>query len=73
MLQRILANAMAFLIGEDVQLQCATDQVCAGTKAGVKAAAHAMVSTFEECSDDEEILLMDARNAFNAVSRTVAL
>uniref|UniRef100_A0A8D8LKG0 Reverse transcriptase domain-containing protein n=1 Tax=Cacopsylla melanoneura TaxID=428564 RepID=A0A8D8LKG0_9HEMI len=71
-LQRITAKAMALVTGEDVTQECGADQLCGGTKAGIEGAIHGISQLF---NDQEEVglLLMDASNAFNALSRPVAL
>ena len=46
---------------------CGADQLCAGTKAGIKAAVHAMRDLFET-DETEVLLLVDASNVFNVLS-----
>lgn len=71
-LQRICAKTMAHITGEDVREECGADQLCAGTKAGIESAIHAMSDLFDE-DDDTSILLVDASNAFNSISRPLTL
>lgn len=71
-LQRLCAKTMAMITGYDLQEECGADQLGAGIKAGVEGAVHAVKKMFEE-SDDVALLLVDAANAFNALSRPLAL
>ena len=70
--QRLEAKAMALATGIDLQELCAADQLCAGSKAGVEAAVHAMREVFDD-PDTDCLLLVDASNAFNRLSRPAAL
>lgn len=71
-LQRLCAKTMVFVTAEDVKEMCGSDQLCAGTKSGIEGAIHAMSDLFNE-NDHSCILLVDASNAFNAMSRPLAL
>ena len=70
--QRLEAKAMALATRVDVEIECGADQLCSGAKAGIEAAVHAMKDTFE-LDETEAILMVDASNAFNAVSRPAML
>ena len=47
-------------------------QLCAGQRAGCEAVVHALRSMFSE-DDSDEILLVEADNAFNRIDRNVIL
>ena len=73
-LRRILGKVMALATGMDVEKLCGTDQLCSGLKAGIEGAVHTMRELFEEnAGSGWGLLLVDAKNAFNAVNREAAL
>ncbi|CAB0001695.1 unnamed protein product [Nesidiocoris tenuis] len=71
-LQKICAKAMAWTTGDYLKEACGSDQLSAGLKSGIEGAVHSMSAIFEE-DQTECILLVDARNAFNQLSRPLAL
>ena len=70
--QRMEAKAMVLAVGIDVQELCGADQLCSGAKAGIEAAIHAMKEIFA-AEETEGLLLVDASNAFNVISRAATL
>ena len=62
---------MALATGKDATEACWAHQLCAGSKAGIEAAVHAMHDIFDQ-EDTEAVLLVDAAKAFNK-SATTAL
>jgi len=70
--RRILAKAILYIIGNDIQLAAGALQTCAGQDAGAEAAIHAMKNLFEK-EDTEAVLLVDADNAFNRINCPAAL
>ena len=65
--RRILAKAILYIIGNDIQLAAGALQTCAGQNTGAEAAVHAMKNLFEK-EDTEAVLLVDADNAFNRIN-----
>ena len=56
---------MNIATGDDVKLECGSDQLCSGIKGGSEAAIHAMSGLYDEHADNGwGFLLMDAANAF---------
>ena len=63
---------MVLVMKIDVQDICVADQLCAGTKACVDAAVHAMRDLFE-ANETEDLLLINASNVFNALNYSLAV
>ena len=70
--QRIISKAVLLNTQTDLQDAIGPLQLCAGQIAGIKAAVHAMRTSFED-EDTDAVLLVDASNAFNSLNKTVAL
>ena len=65
---------MIDITGDDVQNECLADQLASGIKSGIEGAIHAFSDMFEDLSGDGwGLLLIDASNAFNSISRTACL
>jgi hypothetical protein len=61
--------------GEEAKDACVIDQLCAGLKAGIEGAIHAIKELWAMHEQEEEwgFLLVDARNAFNEACRIAML
>ena len=70
--RRIIAKAVLAVTRSDLLENAGLLQLCAGQKAGVESAIHAMQQCFEE-PQTEGVLLVDASNAFNSINRHAAL
>ena len=70
--QRMDAKAMALAVGIDFQELRGADQLCSGAKVGIEAAIYATKEIVAE-EETEGLLLVDASNAFNAISRPATL
>ena len=65
---------MIDITGDDVEQECQADQLASGIKSGIEGSIHAFSDLFEEYAiQGWGLLLVDAANAFNAISRPVAL
>ena len=74
MLRRVLGKAASLATRIDAEEVCGVDQLCAGAKAGIEGAVHAMQEIFEEKKHGGwGVLLVDAANAFNSINRIAAL
>ena len=70
-LQRILAKAILYCIGDDIAVAVGSLQACAGQVTGCKAAIDIMRDLFDASS--EAALLADASSTFYSVNRQAAL
>ena len=71
---RLCAKVMLFITGDDVQSECLADQICSGLKSGIEGSIHAFRNLFNNHAQDGwGMLLMDAANAFNSISRSVVI
>ena len=71
---RCFEKIMSIVTGEDVMEVCGSDQLCSGVKSGIEAAIHGLSQSFEaHCNEGWGLLLTDAENAFNSISRPVFL
>ena len=69
--RQIVGKAILTVVKQDIETVAGNIQLCAGQKAGVEAAIHAMRFMFND-SDAEAVLLVDASDAFNRLNRQVA-
>ena len=70
--RRIIGKAIMSIVAQDVRQAAGPLQLCAGQPAGSEAAIHAMSTIFHDASS-EAVLIVDAKNAFNQLNRSVAL
>ena len=70
--RRILAKAILYIIGNDIQLAAGALQTCARQDVGVEPAIHAMKNLFEK-EDTKAVLHIDADNTFNRINRQCKL
>ena len=68
----IVGKAVMSIVRHDVQEAAGPLQLCTGQQAGCEAAVHALRTLFDDVSNDG-LLLVDASNAFNSLSRALAL
>ena len=71
-LRRLIGELLVGELKQDLKKAAGPIQVCASHKAGAEAAIHAMQSVFDE-DNTQNILLIDATNAFNSLNRKVAM
>ena len=71
---RLCAKIMIEITGDTVQTECLAEQICSRVKAGIEGSIHSFRDMFNELSQDGwGLLLMDAANAFNSMSRSAAI
>ena len=65
------AKCVLVVAGPLATTECGSDQLCAGMKAGVDGAVHAILVVWVEMDQDElnSFLVIDAENIFNSCSR----
>ena len=68
----ILGKAILAIVSGDIQEIAGALQLCAGQKAGCDVAVHAMRQIFED-TNTQDVLFVDASNAFNNLNRKTAL
>ena len=70
-IRRIIGKAIEWVLKSDIQKAAGPLQVSTGVQ-GAEAAIHAMKEVFES-DENEAVILIDAKNAFNSFNRNVAL
>lgn len=68
----IIGKAVMTVLKPDIMQACGSIQTCSGIDSGIEAAVHAMADKFNE-KETEAMILVDASNAFNLMSRRAAL
>ena len=71
-LRRVVCKSILPILKKDIMQAAGATQVCAGQSAGGEATIHTPCQIFEVMGTDD-ILLVDADNAFNCLNRAVAL
>ena len=71
-LRRIIGKCVMTVTKGDITESSGPLQTCAGHKAGIEAAIHAMAEIYDD-DETEAILLIDASNAFNSLNRDAAV
>ena len=72
---RLIAKIVLVEAGPEAKNACGVDQLCAGLEAGIEGGIHAANQWWKEIELEERhgFLLVDARNAFNEMSRAAML
>ena len=71
-IRRISARVILKCISNDLKALGGNNQLCLGQKSGIEHAIHSLREKFEH-DDSEAMLLIDAKNAFNSLNRSLAL
>ena len=71
-LRRIMGKSVSKILKKDIMNASGTLQTCAGLESGIEGAIHGVSDAFSR-EENEAVLLVDARNAFNILGREVAL
>jgi hypothetical protein len=73
--RRAIAKCLLHVAGTSAKEACGIDQLCAGLESGIEGAIHAMKHQWDihKAEEDWGFLLIDAKNAFNEMNRTVML
>ena len=74
-LRRLIAKCIIFVTRSVAKTICKSTQLCAGLEGGVEGGVHAMEHLVSQHKDEEDwgFLVIDARNAFNELNRTLML
>ena len=72
---RLIAKVILVEAGPEAKNACGDNQLCAGLEAGIEGGIHAVNQVWKEIEQEENngFLLVDARNAFNELSRAAML
>ena len=70
MIGKAVSNATRF----DIEEVCGVRQLCAGIRAGIEGAIHALNDVYDDqCDDGWGVLMVHASNTFNSVNQIAAL
>ena len=68
---RVICKSVCLVTCEDAEAVCSSAQLCAGMRCGVEGAIHTVFDIFN--SNDHEVLIRNAQNAFNFINRTAVI
>ena len=73
--RRCIVKCILLVSGNEAKESCGIDQLCAGLESGVEGGIHGMQQVWDQYHMEEEwgFLLIDARNVFNELNRTLML